>query len=102
MTGLTLLPTQQIWRLNLTKWTTQEDGVASTTALYLRLEHEEANKRLIFSHMDAIQFHQMKTMLQYFRMKGGFFCQGSNKGIYENGVRNNITGEYPSPWVYMQ
>ena len=64
----------------MTNWTTQEYGVASPTALYLRLEHKEANKRLIFSQMDAIHLQKMKTMLEYVHTKGGMFLPRVEEG----------------------
>ena len=77
MAGLTLIPTHKRRRLPFTKYTTQADGLASPTSLYLSLEHKEANTSFVFSHLDAIQFLQMKMTLQFIHIEGGFF---SNKG----------------------
>ena len=81
ITGSKLLPTQKKGGLPSTKWTTQADGVASPTYLYLCLEHKESNTRTIVSRMDAIQFHQMKTTLQRLHMeRGDFYTKDVQRG----------------------
>ena len=65
MTGLTFLPTHQRGILLLTKWTPHDNGVASTTALYLCLDNKEENTRLILYQMDARKFRQRKMTLKY-------------------------------------
>ena len=60
------------------KWKTQADRGASTTALYLRLDHKASNTRPIVSQMDTNQLRQMNRTLQYVHMEGGFF---STKGV---------------------
>ena len=54
--------------LPLKKWSTQVDEVASPTALYLCLDNNETNTRLILSHLVVSQFHQINTTLQYVHM----------------------------------
>ena len=84
MTGLTLFPTHQRGGLILTKWTAQEDGAAYPTPLYFHFERKEANTRLIVFQLAAIQFHQMKTTLQYIHMEGGTFSKrGGRRGGVE-------------------
>ena len=64
--------------LHLKKWKTQVDVGASTTALYLCLDHKASNTRPIVSQMDTNQLRQMNRTLQYVHMEGGFF---STKGV---------------------
>ena len=80
MTGLTLIPKQRRGRLTSTKWTTQEDGVASTNILHLRLYHKEANTRIIVSHMTDRKFRQIKTTLQYVHIEVIIFLLGMEEG----------------------
>ena len=87
ITGLTLIPTQKRGGVPLTKWTTQADGLASPTALYLHLEHKDANKIFIVSHLATSQFLQMKTTLQFVHMEGENFLpevgEGGRRGLCE-------------------
>ena len=64
----------------MTKWISHADGVASPNALYLRLDHNEVNTRLIVSQMDARQFCQTKTTLQYIHMESYFFLPRAEEG----------------------
>ena len=73
MTGLNQLPTHKRWSLPLTKLIAHVDGVASPNTLYLRLDHKEVNTRLIVSHLNASQFLQMNTTLQYVHTESDFF-----------------------------
>ena len=103
MTGLTLLPAYKMGSLTLKKWTTQADGVAYPTALYFCLDNKEANTRLIFYELAAIQFRQMKTALQYVHMEGRIVLhQWWNKGGKQVGMRENISEEDLPPWVYVK
>ena len=88
-----MFPTQKIGSLPFNKCATQADLVTSTTTLYLRLGHKEANTRIIVSQLAAINIHQMKKILSYIHMYGGIcFWQGWKKGVYEGVVRDNIAG----------
>ena len=80
MTGLNLLSTQKRGSLPLTNWKTKVDRLASPTALYLHMGHNEANTRLIFSQMAESQFLQIYMMMQYVNLEEGFFYQGWRKG----------------------
>ena len=57
--------------LDLKKWTTQSDGLAYPTALYLNLYHKGANTRLVVSQLAANQFPQIKATMQYVHMESG-------------------------------
>ena len=80
MNGFTLLPTYKRGGVTFTNWTTQADGVDYPTALYLHMEHKEANTRLIVSQLAASQLRQMNMTLQYFHMEGGFFLPRGGEG----------------------
>ena len=77
MIGFTLLPKNKRAGLPLTNWTTQTGWVACPTALYLHLDHKEANIRFIVSHMYASQFRQFNTTLRFIHMEGGVFSTNS-------------------------
>ena len=96
MIGLTLLPTQQRGSLNLTKWTTQADEVDSTAALYLSLDHKEANTRIIISQLGASYFCQIKTILQFVHME----CESVLPRVEEGRRKEweNISEEGLPPW----
>ena len=60
---------------------TQADGVASNTALCLRLDHKEEKTRLVLYQLSAIKFFQINTMLLYLNMEfGSFFTKGERSG----------------------
>ena len=81
ITGLILLPTQKRGGVPFTKRKNQVDGLASPTALYLPLDHKEANTRCIVSQMAAIQFLKMNMTLQYVHIEGGIFStKGGRRG----------------------
>ena len=82
MTVLNLIPTHQRGGggLTLKKLTTHADGVAYPTTLYFSLEHKEANTRLIFSHLAAIQIRKMKTELQYVHTEFEMFLPRMEEG----------------------
>ena len=84
----------------MNKWKTQVDGVASPTDLYLILEHKDYNTILVVSHMAAIQFLQIKIIMQYIHTEGGIFSiKEVIRGGDKDGIRENIVGEDPPPYV---
>ena len=52
--------------------------------------------------MDASQFCQMETNLQYVHMEGDFFYQGCNKREDKDVMWENISEEDPTPWIDVQ
>ena len=83
----------------MTKWTTQEDGVAYPNTLYFFLGQKEANTSLIVSQLSAIQFRQINTGLQYVHTEGGFFLPRVEEGGKKDDVRENVSEEDPPLWV---
>ena len=86
----------------MTKWTAKLDGVASPTALYLCLEHKEANTGIIVSQLDVSHFQQIKTTLPYIQIGGGIFYQVWKKGEDEDMARENIYEYDSTSWVVVK